>query len=65
MTTWHFPGVWQARTMERLLALGCTGFTFGPGVKWFPIKGAKRVAGPFTTTKEFDAWLDAREQELT
>jgi hypothetical protein len=56
------PGEWQAATMERLTALGYAGFIFGPGVNWWPMDADQRkVAGPFTSTEAFDAWLSAQE----
>jgi hypothetical protein len=34
----------------------------GPGQNWWPInEQEEKVAGPFTTTAEFDAWLDEME----
>jgi hypothetical protein len=52
------PRMWQATTMKRLLALGFAGFIFGPGVNWWPMNDhQQKVAGPFTSAAEFDAWL--------
>jgi hypothetical protein len=55
-------GMWQAVTLERLHALDYAGFVFGPGVNWWPIDDiGQKVAGPFTMTAEFDAWLTQQE----
>lgn len=56
-------GGWQANTLRRLEALGYAGFIFGPGCNWWPADAAgTKVAGPFTTTEEFDAWLNKQEK---
>ena len=57
-----YPGEWQAATMERLMALGYAGFIFGPGVNWWPMNAEhEKMAGPFTSTQRFDAWLASQE----
>ena len=57
------PGEWQAEMLRRLIALGYDGFRFGPGIRWWPISAdGTKAAGPFTSTSEFDAWLDERER---
>jgi hypothetical protein len=58
------PAAWQAEVCRRLGALGYAGFVFGPGVNWWPIDNVtgQKVAGPFTTTKQFDTWLTEREE---
>lgn len=55
---------WQSRTLQRLGRLGLAGIGFGPGVRWMALAGdgAQAVAGPFTTTAQFDAWLDDEER---
>jgi len=62
MTQGHAPGQWQQRTLERLKALGYIGFVCGPGVNWWPVNAHRiKCAGPFTTTKAFDAWRNEQE----
>lgn len=56
------PGQWQANMVRRVTALGYEGFIFGPGVNWWVIDANRhKVAGPFHSTDEFDAWLDSQE----
>jgi hypothetical protein len=58
-----YPGQWQATMVQRLMTLGYAGFSFGPGDNWWPIDHEqKKVAGPFKTTIDFDAWLTRQEQ---
>lgn len=55
------PGEWQQRMINRLLKLGYTGFRFERG-QWYPTRGEiGPQVGPFSTTDEFDAWLDKQE----
>lgn len=57
------PGQWQAEMVRRVMALGYAGFAFGPGNNWWPIDhNQKKIAGPFTSTGEFDTWLTEQEQ---
>lgn len=58
------PGEWQARTMRRLAALGY-GFRFGPGVRWWPTNDRNRkIAGPFHSSEQFDAWIAEQEADI-
>jgi hypothetical protein len=58
------PGGWQDRMIQRVFALGYKGFSYGPGVRWWVLgDDGKEKYGPFRSTGEFDAWLDAREAE--
>jgi hypothetical protein len=57
------PGQWQANTIHRLEVLGYAGFICGPGDNWWPMDADQnKVAGPFTTTEEFDTWLTEQER---
>lgn len=56
------PGGWQERMMARLSNLGLGGFSFGPGVNWWPLDDTgKKCAGPFQSPDEFDRWLTEQE----
>ena len=62
MIDYRYETGWQAKTIQRLNALGL-GFSFGPGVNWWPTRDGTKIAGPFTTKAEFDRWLDWQEEE--